>query len=410
MATIKAILKKKNRNEYQTNNKGEALVYIQYGHSGKKTLFSSGVKINPVYWNGDKDQNKLIKSGLKGYTTKTSLINKLKFQIDDVVTRLIHSDIEPTIERVKYEIDGNSKSQEFKQKDIVQLFEGFIENARGEKKSPNTLKGYGTVLGQLKSFTLTRKDRITFDKFDLVLVDELRRFLLSQDNLVNDTIEGYIKIFKAFVTKLIDNGHKSNLDPKKIKIKWETPQILFLTKAELDQLHSHEFDKTNLSQVRDLFVLACCTAFRYSDLTRLAKHHINGDVIQMKAYKNKKNTFVPIIPRARAILEKYDYALPRFSEPVYNRYIKEACKQAGINTIIEQFEMRGGEKVIHKYEKWEKISSHIAVSTYITHALQNGVPGKHVSLITGKTMKVINRHYAGVDEDDLIEKVMKAFE
>lgn len=409
MATIKAILKKKNSSEYQTNKLGEALVYIQYGHSGKKTLFSSGVKINPDFWNGDNDQNKLIKSGLKGYTTKTSLINKLKFQIDEVVTRLFHNDIEPTIDRVKYEIDGDSQTKEFKQKDIVQLFDDFIQNARQEKKSPNTIKGYVTVFGHLKSFSKTRKESITFDKIDLKLIDDIRRFLISDQNLINNTVEGSIKIIKAFVTKLIDNGHETKIDPKKIKINWGAPQIIFLTKSELDQLYEHQFDKSNLEKVRDLFVLACCTAFRYSDLTRLAQHHINGNVIQMKAYKNTKDTFVPIIPRARAILEKYEHNLPRYSEPVYNRYIKEACKLAGLTATIELFEMRGGEKIINTFEKWQKISSHIAVSTYITHALQNGVPGKHVSVITGKTMKVINKHYAGVDEDDIIEKVMKAF-
>ncbi|MFY0624864.1 MAG: hypothetical protein JXR07_01135 [Reichenbachiella sp.] len=104
MAIIKAKLKKKNKTEYQTNKLGEALVYIQYDYQGNKTLFNTVVHVEPRYWNEDMDQNKLIKSGLKECSTKTSLMSKLKFQIDEVVIRLSHVEIEPTIELVKEEV------------------------------------------------------------------------------------------------------------------------------------------------------------------------------------------------------------------------------------------------------------------------------------------------------------------
>ncbi|MFY0624866.1 MAG: hypothetical protein JXR07_01145 [Reichenbachiella sp.] len=74
-----------------------------------------------------------------------------------------------------------------------------------------------------------------------------------------------------------------------------------------------------------------------------------------------KDTKAAIIPKAREIPEKYNYEIPRYIGPVYNRYIKDACKEAEINSKIEIIEKRAGEKDVITMEKWEVISSHNAV-------------------------------------------------
>lgn len=405
MATTKVVLKKK-AGKYLTNDNGESVIYIRYGHGGKTVLFSSGIKVNPKHWNGEKDQMKFIKSSLSGYTTIINVVSKKRSEIAEISAGLKFDGVEPTTDRVKLEIDGSRESKEFKQKDIITLFNEFVESAE-DVRSTNTVKNYKVCLMHLKKFV--GKKPLTLDQVNIKFIEDLRRHLIKKEGLLNNTVEGIIKGFKAFLSSLNSHGHELNLEPSNIKIRWEEPQIIFLTQSELTQLYQHNYSRANLEAVRDLFVFACCTGFRYSDLSRVASNHISGDVIKLKAYKNKSMTYVPIIPRTREILEKYDYQLPRYQEPVYNRLLKEACKEAGINSIIEIFEYKGGNKEALQFEKWQKISSHKAVSTFITHALENGVPAKHVARITGKTIKVINKHYAGVDDDSMTERMLKAF-
>ncbi|MCZ2846208.1 MAG: hypothetical protein O2U61_06930 [Candidatus Bathyarchaeota archaeon] len=58
----------------------------------------------------------------------------------------------------------------------------------------------------------------------------------------------------------------------------------------------------------------------------------------MKREKTSKMIYVPILPKAKAILNKYieagDYALPKFSNQKINSYLKEIGGILGINKSI----------------------------------------------------------------------------
>ena len=129
----------------------------------------------------------------------------------------------------------------------------------------------------------------------------------------------------------------------------------------------------------------------------------------MTAYKNKKQTIVPLIPKARAILDKYNGVLPVIAEQNQNVYIKEACDLACINQPIEIVKYHGGKKTFSKVPKYSQISTHKAVSTFITHCGEKGISAKVVGEITGKTVKVILDHYYGISKETIISEMAKAF-
>jgi integrase len=94
------------------------------------------------------------------------------------------------------------------------------------------------------------------------------------------------------------------------KLVQEEIEILSLNNAELRliekiKLSSFPLGK-GLSITRDMFLFSCNTGLRYSDVIALTKKDlIDGNCINMKMKKTKKNVKVPLTNKAKIILEKY---------------------------------------------------------------------------------------------------------
>ena len=195
-----------------------------------------------------------------------------------------------------------------------------------------------------------------------------------------------------------------------IKVPRIDTKIHFLTEDEIEKLSNHEFKLQRLSDVRDVFIFNCFTGLRFSDLKRLNKNHIVNDRIRMRAYKNQKDIYVPLVKRTKAILEKHDYELPIVSEQKFNDYIKEACEEAGIKQQVELIKRAAGEKTLNYLPKHKVITSHIAVKTFISLCGKKGISPKLVSEITGKSVEILIKHYYGIDEDTIDEQMKRAFD
>ena len=99
--------------------------------------------------------------------------------------------------------------------------------------------------------------------------------------------------------------------------------------------------------------------------------------IQMIRKKTNRKISIPLLPKAKEILEKYNNELPRISNQKFNAYLKE------IGVVIG----------IHK-----KMSHHLARRTFATTVLLfNDVPMEIVSALLGhSTMSVTQDSYAKI--------------
>jgi integrase len=417
MATIKIIVRKEN-GKVKTNSKGESLIYVQYGHNGKTTLFSTEYLIQPEFlkWdNNNLDQRNPLKKSLHGFTTKISNIKKLVNEIDEIKDKLINQNIDPSNEEVKMVFDAKRNTSPNK-KDFFQLFDDFIDENK-PTKALGTVKHYRTVYNHLKKYAALKKEVIVIDNIDIRFYDRFMNYLLEEVELPdeskgmkNNTVGSVIKNVKLFLRYLDKRGFKVNPDYKDFKTLKEKPTVIYLSQDELVKLSDHDFsDNIKLERSRDIWVLQAATGLRYSDLSRLGKEHIEGNMIRMKAHKTKKDIKVPLTPISSAILLKYSYELPIISEQKQNLLIKEACQIVKINALVEVAVYRGGMKSYEKYPKHKLISTHKAVSTFITHCGERGISAKVVSEITGKTVKVILDHYYGTSDKVIVMEMQRAF-
>lgn len=422
MATVRAVVRKN-----KINGNGETSIYFRYRHKDNVILISSGIKILIKNWNEGKQKVNSV-SGVKKNKLNVELINELvdsdelvnsriftaKTKILKISNALIIQKIEPTPHIVKSKFTETDEIKTHKSdEELIKLFNSFKDTST---KSEGTKANYQTAIYHLEKYEEKRKKKLHVRDVSLELYDDFKKFLFYEiekpdesvglsDNSVGTSIKN-LKVLLRFLKK---RGYPIPDILPDIKVPRIDTKIHFLTEDEIEKLSRHEFELQRLNDVRDVFVFNCFTGLRFSDLKRLNKNHIVNDRIRMRAYKNQKDIYVPLVKRTKAILEKHDYELPIVSEQKFNDYIKEACEEAGIKQQVEVIKRAAGEKTIKYLPKYKVITSHIAVKTFISLCGKKGVSPKLVSEITGKSVEILIKHYYGIDEDTIDEQMKRAF-
>ena len=107
-----------------------------------------------------------------------------------------------------------------------------------------------------------------------------------------------------------------------------------LMPEEFKKLRFAEMPNQRLERVRDRFVFQAYTCFSVSDLKKFNPKlikKVDGKPVYMKPRKKTSQRYtVPLLPPVFDILKKYGGNLPKISDVVYNRYLKEVAQIAGL--------------------------------------------------------------------------------
>ena len=406
MGTIKSTLRNTGGIP-RTNQQGLTAVYVLYTHKGRNLYLNTGIRIPPENWRGEKDQFNPIGGELKGRTTKNQLLGQLRRKAETIVAELIGEGREPTTKLVRERFEAVPEEQV--DNSLSTLWDQYVADSEVTKTS-GTLRQIKHSRKVFNEYNRHKRINPSIGEIDLTWYNGLVKYLLNVQKINNNSVGKEVKNIKSFLNYISSQGIAISPDVTKFKVFKERTLIIYLTQEELNQLYKYDFSKNlRLERCRDLFVFQASTGLRYSDVSRLSNEHLKGDVIHMTAYKNKKETFVPLTSRAKAILAKYDGVLPIISEQRQNDYIKEACELAGIDQPLELVSYYGGRKSFTKVPKYSQISTHVAVKTFITHCGEKGISAKIVAEITGKSVKVILDHYYGISKETIISEMAKAF-
>lgn len=443
MATTKIVIRKTDGKAI-INEAGLTTVYVKYVHNSKTAYFSSQVKIEPKAWNEKKqlvDSSKTVKNikaneelirALEKEDNKTNAkINLLKSKINSIVRDLQHNEIDPETDIVKSKHEESTNTNKQESKTFFDLFRDFIEENR-TTKAQETIKKYNGAMNHLIAFQEYTKEKFKVENIDLKFYDRFTSYLMNKKNLNNNSVGSIIKELKVFLVYIQKRGIEVKANLKDFKVLSEKKEILYHSQEELEILYKLEIPsneklkkkynklwnevygkdfpgKESLEKAKDIHVLECQTSLRVSDRKRLGAEHIKDSIIRMPAHKNKKPLIIPLTPKAKAILEKYSYQLPEMTEQRVNEYIKAICLIAGFDYLVEVADYRGGKKIYTKVPKWQLVTNHTAVKTFITHCAEKGIQAKVVSEITGKTVKVILDHYYGTNERVIEAEMLRAF-
>ncbi len=182
-------------------------------------------------------------------------------------------------------------------------------------------------------------------------------------------------------------------DPfRNYRLKFQKTERSYLSETELRLIEETIFTGSGYQKAKDIFLFSCYTGLSYIDVKELKSHQlvlgIDGNLwIHTKREKTNENVKIPLLPKAKEIIEKYKEdsqkdifgkLLPVFSNQKMNSYLKVIAKSCGI----------------HKH-----VTFHTARHTFATTVtLSNGVPIETVSKMLGHTKLTTTQIYARVLE------------
>jgi site-specific recombinase XerD len=407
---IKTIKQGKNR----INNE-EVNIRIRFSNGRSFDLTAlSGKQINPDFWNNEKGvvrQRAAFTNSDDFQDSLDKLKNHLLKQFDDTPNKSIIDSSWLT-----QAIDKFHNPEKYVQSNetLFTFIQRFIDNAdkRLNKKTGNPVcnqmkSEYQATFDYLKKYAAIYGE-IDFNDIDL---DFYQKYLevLRKESLKPNTIGKKVDTLKTFLNAATKLGINHSLKYKDESFKTITEEVdnIYLTKTELDQIYSLDLNHNpSLERVRDVFLVGCWTALRYSDLHQMRLDRALEGIINITQQKTGDKALIPIHPLVNKILKKYDGKLPeKISNQKYNDYIKVVGKLAKINTIIIKSEYEEGKLVSKEYKKHQLITSHTARRSFCTNAYLDGIPVLAIMAVSGHRTERAFLKYIKITKQEQAKKV-----
>lgn len=393
-------------------------LYVMVNHNGeciRKPV--KGVKLLEKYW--DQAKQKVL-TNIKSEDYNNS--NEFNYEINLLTNRLnklwsksfvsekkISSD--DIIETIKYK---HEEEYDEKEVDLISGFERFIEQNKSHRAN-RTIIGYGSTLHLFRAFKKDTSYDVRLSNINLEFFDAFRNYCFDVKKYKNNTFSKTINDLKAFMNWGEDRGIHSNPVFRKFKASEESIEVIFLTHSELVLLNNFEFKSKRLSQARDIYCFSCFTGLRYSDLANLQNANIFEDHMKINVHKTRaKDLVIPLIGQAKDILKKYEgtvkYPLPMISSQKLNQYIKEACKEAKIDSPVTITRYSGNKKIEKTIKKHDLLTLHTGRKTFVTNSLILGLTPFQVKQITGHKSDSSFMKYVHVSNEQKIQQLNSAWD
>jgi hypothetical protein len=235
------------------------------------------------------------------------------------------------------------------------------------------------VLTAILEFEATRTAKIDLVTSEVLtaMVDHLTAKIYS----VN-TIAKMVKIIKTIVKSAGNTAPIYKISSVKV-------ESIYLNESELTRLAAVDLseDKT-LDICRDVFLIGCYTAQRYSDYHRITPEMIRAvndvKVLELIQQKTGAKVMIPIRPELDAILSKYGYHLPHTGQQQLNDSMKIVGGMAGITEPVQLEASKGGMIVKTTIPKNELIKSHTARRSACTNLYLAGINTLAIMKLSGQ--------------------------
>lgn len=304
--------------------------------------------------------------------------------------------------RQKIEEIHKSNVKNYIERYVEGVRNGDIRTPKGEVYAYETKRNWGQFIRVFLDFY--RIHPFNWDDITKTLVDRYIGYL-EEIGYMRNTLDKHISIFHTIVAAAEQEGiHTNHLAKLVIKSptirEQDMTKEIYLTKEELQALYDmplEDFEET----VRDVFLIGCYTAQRFSDYVNINESCIGTTakgtkVIRLEQKKTKMKVVLPIIDeKLEILLKKYEYNVPNLWGESLNRTIKKICKRLSESvpslarkekTLLTLPERRKEKEAQEKGEqlfeydshgnvykpRWSLVCSHTARRTCITNMVLSG--------------------------------------
>lgn len=367
----------------EPKSSSETIIYLVMRWDGLQMKISTKQKVNPKFWNKDRLKVKETIS-----EKNHQHINKELVEIEKVAYKMFNSFTDtfkrkPNSEELKNLIEqeyfqNNPMFKKVDKKTILDYFDDYIETIKSTT-AHTTVQKYKQAKENFKDFQKDKKRIYNTEMIDLKFRNEYVEYLIETKKYAPTTVYRKMKFLRTVLYFIENLGIKVNpfLHNSRFLTKDIEVDNIALSENEIDEMERLNLSNNKrLEQVRDLFLVACYTGQRFSDLNKINQSNIIDDeYIAIRQQKTNEQLTLPLLKVVKTILVKYSYKLPKISNVKFNEYIKEVAKLC--ETLNKQY--NGDNKKV----RWQMISSHTARRTFVTLNYGKGVDLDTLKLGTG---------------------------
>lgn len=357
---------------------GTCPVFMQVSFNGNRIRRPvQGVNVKPQHWLQDKYR---IRKPNKNEPDNN--YQEFNTRLDEIQAKIAEAKKHAFLHRIrineKFILDWLYKkdSVQLAKKFFLPLFDEYLETIR-PSSAKRTIMGKTTVRNFLKDFQVAKGLELHLSDFDSSFFEQLRSYAYDEKKIGANYFAKIIATLKTFLHWALDKGHTTNQAFKKFSAPEKETEIIYLTTDELKKIYRHPFKSNRLAHVRDTYCFCCFTGLRISDIRDLQSSHIQGNQVVKMLVKTREVSAIPLSKYAQEILDRYRNTiwepLPMISHTKFNKYIKECCEKAGIDTPTTIVRFSGGVRTSETRPKHELITSHTARKTFATVSLMLGM-------------------------------------
>lgn len=367
-----------------------SLLYLVLRENGKREKISLQLKEDPATF--DKENylftkantyHKTLNARLNFIKSKLELLTRESEVTNDTLLQFRAKVIEAINVNAPVKVDRNEDT----------LFLPYFKRWATEETTKHKYNRYKTyTYNTLVEFFGDRQP--TFDDINYSFCEEFIEWM-SDKSLCANTRGSHVKFVKAAMNEAYKNKLHQNTDFHSFRKETEQVDAVYLTNEEVTKVAQLPLCGSH-GLVRDIFILGCHTGMRFSDYSRLSMSDISDGVIHFITQKCKAPVDIPAHPRVLEILKKYGGTIPKISGQKFNAYIKDVCKEAGINESV--LVRKSGKHI--RCEKWEMVSSHTARRTGLTNMYKAGIPTYRCMMISGHKTEHVFLTYLRITQEE----------
>lgn len=381
------------------NSAGLVPIYVRITIDGKSVELSSKIYILPTLWLKGKGK-------VKGNTEEVRTINHSIKVLELKAKEAYHSLLEKGKPLTALAIKNYILGIEGKRHSLLTIFESHTNEIQAKIDidfAEATYKKYKTTLKYLRNFVKAyySVEDILLKDLNHLFITDFELYLKTQCACHQNGVLKHMQRLRKVIYIALKNDWLEKDPFIRYSIKKAPSNREYLTSEEMQAIEEKEFKIERLQIVKDLFLFTCYTGLAFSDMQSLTENNlrkgIDGEMwIFTERKKTNKPSNIPLLPQAKAILDKYQNhvvsknkykLLPVPSNQKLNAYLKEIADLCGIT---------------------KNLTVHMGRHTFATTiTLSNNVPIETVSKMLGHSDLRTTQIYAKVVEKKVSED-MKA--
>lgn len=400
--------------------------YESTSSGGKKYIplkYATGLKIKPEYWK-DKPTYRAMQTSKFEYKNFNTRLDNIEGAIKSIYLDFLNKKISPTPNQLRDKLDielEKVKEQVYREYTLNQYIDKFIEEMKsgnrltkkGNRYAKGTIKNFEGFKTQFDLFQSINRIKLNYENITIDFYDDFLRFFNAKKYSPN-TIGRHIKNLKTIMRFARDEGRHDNkeIDRNKFKTLKVEVKNIYLDENELQSMYELDLsDNEVFEKARNVFLIGCYTAQRFSDYSRIKKENIRtlsggAKVIDIIQKKTGEQVIIPISPRLDELLKKYEYNVPKMFEQKLNDNIKKVGKKAKIKELVYIEKTRGGLIIKETIPKYELIKTHTARRSGCTNMYKAGIPSIEVMKISGHKTESEFLKYIKVTKEETAQNLI----